>query len=302
MKIAVIGAGGVGGYFGGLLANAGEDVTFVARGDHGRALKERGLMVRSVAGDFKVNPVKVIETIADLDSPDLVLFTVKTYDTQVAAAALAKVVGNNTLIITFQNGVDNDLAIKQIIPHALVFPGVCYVISARAEPGVIEQIGGARKLIFGARNPNDNHSLEPIEKLMRQAGIDAALSPHILTDQWKKYIFITAFAGMTAMTRKPIGEILVNPETRAQYESVVKESITVAERLGIDLPEDIFNITMETTTKTAPASKSSLLIDIENGRRNEIETLNDYIVKLASQFADLSVPMNERIYKEIKGI
>lgn len=301
MKIAIIGTGGVGGYFGRRLANVEKDVTFVARGEHGKILKERGLTVKSVVGDFSIRPVSVVESINQLNHPDLVLFTVKTYDTEKAAKELAKVVHAETIVITFQNGVENDFVIKNSLIIGNVYPGVCMVISARTSPGVIEQTGGLRRLIFGDRNNLDNYKLKEVEGLMKNALIDAIVSDDITVDLWKKFIFITAFSGMTALMRKPIGDVLGQSESLKQYEEVVRESIAVAKALKVNLPEDIFEITMKTTRNTAPASKSSLLVDIENGRKNEIETLNGSLIKLAKN-VKVNVPMNQKIYQAISAI
>ncbi len=298
MKIAVIGAGGVGGYFGGLLAKAGNDVTFVARGEHGRVLKEKGLIVKSVAGDFSVNPVKVVESVTQLTHPDLIIFTVKTYDTDLVAQQLNSVINDDTIVITFQNGVENDLRIKQNLIKGKIYPGVCYIISARTKSGVIEQTGGLRRLIFGDRENAATAQLQNIETLMKKASIDAVFSDDITRDIWKKFIFLTAFSGMTALTRQPIGNIVGDPKLLEQYAAVVKESIAVAKALHVNLPTDIFDSTMKTSTNTVATAKSSLLLDIENGRKNEIETINGALVRLAHQ-VNVLVPINEMILTKI---
>lgn len=298
MNIYVVGVGGVGGYFGGLLAKAGENVTFVCRGDHYKTIKEEGLKIKSIIGDFVISPAKVVDKISKINNPALVIFTVKTYDTENVAKELKSVISENSVVITFQNGIENDLVIKKITGSKNVYPGVAYVISARTKPGVIEQTGGLRKLIFGDRN-NNNSSLKEVEKVMRTAGIDVSLSDDITRDLWKKYMFIVAFSGMTAVCRSPIGKVLADRTTLSLYERCVKEAIAVAKAHEVFVANDAFENIMTISKNTAPVSKSSLLVDIENGRKNEIETLNGTLVKLARNYK-IDVPINELIYGAIK--
>ena len=299
MKIYVVGSGGVGGYFGGLLAKAGNDVTFVARREHYQSIKENGLTVKSVTGDFEAKPAQVIENIAEIVNPDLIVFTVKTYDTDSTAKELASVVNKDTSIITFQNGVDNDNQIKKHIKNAQVHPGVAYVISTRTKPGVIEQTGGLRKLIFGDRNNPNNPKLRKIEKLMKDTGIDATASDDITRDLWKKFMFIVAFSGMTAVCRSSIGKVLSNPLTKSLYERCLREAVVVAKAMKVNVVDDAFESIMAISGNTAPDSKSSLLVDIENNRENEIETLNGSLVKFAKKHRT-DAPINELIYGAIK--
>lgn len=300
MKIYIVGSGGIGGYFGGLLAKSSLDVTFVARGENYKALKENGLTVKSVAGDFTVKPAQAIEKISEITNPDLVIFSVKTYDTESVARELASVVNKNTIILTFQNGVNNDNEIKNFITNTQVYAGVAYVITTKTKAGLVEQTGGLRKLVFGDRDNPNNLKLKEIEKLMREAGVDASVSNDIVRDIWKKFMYICPFAGLTALYKKTIGEILSNPDTEKQYEDCLKETISVAKAKGVNMSENAFEEVMTTTRNTPPASKSSLLVDIENGRKNEIETLNGTLVKFAKEL-NISVPVNELIYKTIKN-
>ncbi len=299
MKIYIVGSGGVGGYFGGVLARAGNDVTFVARGKHYEAIKENGLTIKSEDGDFVIKPVKVVERILDIKSPDLIIFTVKTYDTASAAKVLNKVVNEKTIILTFQNGVDNDNEIKKYVKSAQVYPGVAYIISTKISPGVISQSGGARWLIFGDRNNSHNSELKNIEMLMRKAHIDARYSDGITRDLWKKFMFIVAYAGMTAICRTPIGKVIADPLTKSLYERSVKEAIEVGKAKRVNIAENAFESIMKVTLNTSPESKSSLLVDIENGRKNEIETLNGTLVRFARE-KNIDVPINEMIYGVIK--
>jgi len=299
IKIYVIGTGGVGGYFGGVLAKAGNDVTFVARSDHYEAITKNGLVIKSVAGDFDIKPAKVIKDPTDIISPDLILFTTKTYQTEEAAKQLASIVLPKTIIITFQNGIDNDYQIRKFIPVGKVYPGIAYIISTKISPGIISQTGGPRKLIFGDRSNPNNQELKKIADLMTQSGVDAILSDNITRDLWKKFLFIVPFAGLTARYRKTIGEILSNPNLRPVYEQCLDEVVGVARGIGVELGDDIFNSIMTLSDNFAPSSKSSLLIDIENGRPTEIEALHGALLRLAHENG-VPVPVNEQIYSEIK--
>jgi 2-dehydropantoate 2-reductase len=300
MKIYIVGVGGIGGYFGGILAKSENDVTFVARGENYQAMKNNGLLVKSVTGNFEIRPVQVIEKISEIVNPGLIIFSVKAYDTEKAAEELSAVVNKDTIIITFQNGVDNDGRIKKIIPSAKVYPGVAYVISAKTKPGVIEQTGGLRKLIFGDRQNPNNPKLKEIETLMKNAGINAVFSDDIEREIWNKFMYICPFSSLTALHRKTIGDILSNPNTKKQYEDCLKEAISVAKAMGIKISDNAFSEIMKISENTAPESKSSLLIDIENNRPNEIETLNGTLVKLAREL-NINVPVNELIYNSIHG-
>jgi 2-dehydropantoate 2-reductase len=300
MKIYIVGVGGIGGYFGGILARSGNDVTFVARGENYQAMKNNGLLVKSVTGNFEIKPVQVVDKISKIVNPGLIIFSVKTYDTEKVAEELSAVVNKDTIIITFQNGVDNDDRIKKIIHNADIYPGVAYVISAKTKPGVIEQTGGLRKLIFGDRQNPNNPKLKEIETLMKNAGINAVFSDDIEREIWNKFMYICPFSSLTALHRKTIGDILSNPNTKKQYEDCLKEAISVAKAMGIKISDNAFSEIMKISENTAPESKSSLLIDIENNRPNEIETLNGTLVKLAREL-NINVPVNELIYNSIHG-
>lgn len=301
MKIYIVGVGGVGGYFGGVLAKAGLDVTFVARGENYKALKENGLTVKSIAGDFNVKPVQVINNISEIINPDLIIFSVKTYDTDDVARQLSGVVNKNTIILTFQNGVENDFQIKKFVEGAQVYPGLSYIITAKTSSGTIEQTGGPKKLIFGDRENSNDPRLKEIEKLMGDAGVNAVYSDDIERDMWKKFIYICSFAGITALHRINNEEILSNPEIEKQYEDCLRETISVAKAKGVTVSENAFEEAMATTNNTTPSAKSPLLLDIENGRKNEIETLNGTLVGFAKDL-NIKVPVNELIYNEIKKL
>ena len=299
MKIYIVGSGGAGGYLGGLLARSGKDVTFVARGEHFQAMKKEGLKIKSVPGDFEVKPAQVIHRISDIKNPDLIIFSVKTYDTDQTAKELKSVINKDTLVISLQNGVDSDQQIKKHIPDAKVYPGVAYLASTKTRPGLIEQTGGPRKFIFGDRQDPKNPRLIEVEKDMREAEIDASVSDDIARDLWKKFMFIVVFSGMTSICRSPIGKVLQDSVTEGLYERCLREAIQVARSMNIRVEHEVFENIMTTSRNFPPDSKSSLLVDIENHRRTEIEILNGSVVRLAKN-KNIDVPLNELIYGAIK--
>ena len=306
MKIYIIGTGGVGGYFGGKLALVdGQDVTFVARGANYEAIKANGLKVNTTDGELIINPANVIQDFSEIVEPDLIMFCVKTYDSEAVARELNDYVKPETVVISFQNGIQNDLVIKKQLKNCPVFPGVAYVISSKHAPGVITQNGGRKKLFFGARAETKVSAatkliFKEFETICHNAGIDATLSEDIASDIWRKFVFISAFSGMTALCRSCIGIIREDDFTAAVYSDCLKEAIAVAKALKVDLPKNIFDEALDTTlNKTEYSSKSSLLLDIENKRRNEIEVLNGALVRLARE-NNVEVPINKAIYAAIK--
>ena len=299
MKIFIVGTGGLGGYFGGLLARTGNDVTFLARGEHYKAIKQHGLIIESDLGDFRIHPAKLVGSISEIVNPDLIIFAVKTYDTEGVAQELAHVVDDHTIIISFQNGIDNDHEIKKYIKNAKVFPGLAYVVSRRIAPGLIKQTGGLGKLVFGDRESSNNEQLEAVTEIMRDAGIEASISDDIVRDLWHKFIFICAFSGMTATCRANIGQVLSHPVAAIAFEKCVKEAIVVAKALKVNIASTVFHDVMGITKTVAPDSKSSLLLDTENNSKNEIEALNGTLVRLAHG-CHIDVPVNELIYGAIK--
>ncbi len=290
MKIAVIGTGGVGGYFGALLARHGVDVTFVARGEHFEMLRTKGLHVQSVEGDIQISPCKVVNSVEQLSSPDLVLVTTKTYDRDQACSMLREVISPSTIIIPIQNGIDNDLRAKELLPHSKIYPGLAYIISTRTKPGLVEQTAGPRTLFFGDRDRAGNSKLE------------ATVSEDIELEIWKKFLWIVTFAGMTALCRSPIGNIVNDKEAFEMYVRCLDEGITVARAVGVQisdaLREDIIEKSGHYRT-TGSSAKSSLLVDIENERRTEIESLNGSLVRLAKEHG-IPVPYNEAIYTAVR--
>ena len=179
MKILIVGTGGVGGFYGGLLAKAGNDVTFLARSEHFRTIQESGLHVKSKVGDFVIQPAKVVSNISQATTPDLVLFCAKTYHTEELSKSLSTIAKPETVVISLQNGIDNDEIMQRYLIDSIIVPGIAYIVSAKTAPGLIEQTAGPRNIIFGSRNNKHKDVLDKIEKIMREAGIEANNSNQI---------------------------------------------------------------------------------------------------------------------------
>lgn len=302
MKTFIVGAGGVGGYYGGLLAKAGNDVTFLARGDHAKAMRASGLDVKSSSGHFLIKPVKVISSFEEIEAPELILVCVKSYDIESIARQLSSKVSDSTLIIPLQNGIDSEHTIRKYILNAIVAPGITWVISKRSAPGMIEQTGNLGTVMFGERSGQNQDLLKQVERLMRSAGIDAKYVEDIERELWLKYLWILGFAGMSSLCRTSIGVIAGDPEARSLYRRCLREAFSVANHLKVNVSDndyEKFIQRIDMLAQTNPSAKTSMLVDIENNRNTEIESLHGRLCQLAKQ-CGIDVPINETIYATVK--
>ncbi len=298
MKIAVMGAGGVGGYFGGMLARAGEEVHFIARGEHLLSLKERGLRVKSAPGNFEL-PVRATDSPREVGPSELILFCVKGYDTEGASRLIEPMVGPETAIISLQNGIDNEEILSRILGEEHVLGGLCYIFTVIETPGVISQTAGPRKIIFGELRGGKSERGERILETFERAGINAELSEDILSELWQKFLMICPLAGMTAITRSTVGEILSLRETEEMLLSLMGEVRAVARARGVNLPDDAVERAMGVIQSIEPSSKSSLLHDLEAGRPLEVETLSGALSRYGKEAA-IPTPVNDLIYAALK--
>lgn len=299
MRIAVIGAGGVGGYFGGLLARSGQEVGFLARGEHLRALRERGLRVRSVHGDFELPTVCVTDRAEELGQADLVLFTVKTYDTDSAAEAIRPIVRPGTAVLTFQNGVDNTERIDRVLGPGTAMGGTVHIETTIAEPGLIAQTSPMRRVVLGEMDGRRTERAERILDAFGAAGLDATLADDIRKALWEKFLFITGMSGMTTLTRSNVGEMLAVPEVRELIEGATGETAAVAAAEGIDLGPDPVGRLMSFVQGLKPTMTSSMKRDLDRGRRLEVESINGTVVRLGRAHG-IATPVNACIYACLK--
>lgn len=272
MKIAVFGAGGVGAYFGGRLARSGAEVHLIARGSHLEALRRDGLRVRSVLGDFEIR-LPATDAPGEIGPSDYVLFCVKSYDTEQAAAQLGPLIRDQTAVISLQNGIDNEEKIAEQVGWEHVIGGVAYIFSRVAEPGGIEHAGGPSNIVFGEMNGSVSERGRRFADQCRRAEIDVTLSDDIRSVLWTKFSFISALSGTTAATQLPIGEIRTVPESRALFRRLVEEVRALAAAEGVDLPQELVEQQLELVDSLEAEGRSSLYHDLNQGRRMELEAL-----------------------------
>jgi 2-dehydropantoate 2-reductase len=299
MRVAVIGAGGTGGYFGGLLARAGEDVIFLARGAHLEAIRARGLTVKSrVAGDFRVS-AKATDDPREIGPVDLILFCVKSYKTDEAVQTIRPLVGPDTMIVSVQNGIDSEEQIAHVVGRKPVLGAVALVSSVIESPGVIAQTAGPGKIVFGELSGGSSPRAERLLKTFRQAGIVAEIHPDIRTALWEKLIFICGMSGITALTRLPIGVILKDPETTALLRGTMAETESVARAKEIPVSPGYVDRALAQIAGLEPWTRGSMYYDLAAGRPLELETLNGTVVRLG-RGRGIPTPLNFTIYAALK--
>ena len=299
MRIGVVGAGGTGGYFGGLLARAGQDVTFIARGAHLEALRARGLTVEStLAGTFTV-PVQATDDPREVGPVDLILFCVKTYDTDDAAEGIRPLIRPDTTCLSLQNGIDNEERISRATGHTSGIGAVAYIVSAIKAPGVVAQTAGPGRIIFGELSGGASERTERLYEVLQRAGIAAEVHSDIRVTIWQKFLFICAFSGVTALTRLPIGTILADRATHALFRGTSEEVEAVARAGGIDLPGDCVEQALSTAAAVEPWGRGSLYHDLAGGRRLELEGLNGEVVRRGRENG-VSTPLNFAIYAALR--
>jgi 2-dehydropantoate 2-reductase len=299
MRIAVIGVGETGGYFGGLLARAKEEVTFIARGAQLEALRTRGLTVESrLAGTFRV-AVQATDDPSEAGPVDLVLFCVKTYDTDAAAESIRPLIRPDTMLISLQNGIDNEERIARAAGHSSGLGAAAYVVSAIKAPGVVAQTAGPGKIVLGELSGGTSARTERLHDALQGAGIVAEVHPDIRVVLWQKFLFICAFSGVTAVSRLPIGTVLADPVTHALFRGTSEEVEAVARAGGIDLPADCVEQAILQAAAVEPWGRGSLYGDLAGGRRLELESLNGEVVRLGREHG-IETPLNFAIYAALR--
>lgn len=294
VKVTVVGAGGVGGYFGGRLVQVGVDVTFVARGAHLEALKTDGLQVRSVRGDFTV-PVRATEDLASSGAADYVLVAVKSYDTEHVASMLGPVVSRDTAVVSLQNGVDNEERLAAVLGDDRVVGGAAYIFATIAEPGVIDHTGGPASVVLGEWRGGTSARVTSLVEKLRAANVTADDSSDIRAVLWSKFAFICAQAGVTAAVRLPIGEIRSQPAARQLFRDLAAEVCAVAAAEGIELPADLPGKTLDFADALEPGGGSSLYHDLIHGRRMELDALLGEVIR-RGEYRGVDVPASRAVY------
>jgi 2-dehydropantoate 2-reductase len=287
MRVAMVGAGGVGGYFGARLADGGHDVAFLARGRHLDAIRRTGLRVRSPRGDLHLPHPTASDDPAEIGPVDVVVVAVKLWDTEQAVAALAPLVSDRTAVVSFQNGVLKDDVLTRVVGARHAMGGACYIAATIAEPGVIEHSGALQKLVIGEYDGSRSVRVEALRDACLDGGIDVEVSDRVERTIWEKFVFLVGLSGTTSLARTTIGPIRDNSRSRAFLHDVMDEVVRVARAQGVALPDDYSDDRLA-FIDTVPASMtSSMHRDLEQGHRLEVDWLSGDVV---ARGARLGVP------------
>jgi 2-dehydropantoate 2-reductase len=295
MKIVVMGTGGMGGYYGGLLSRQGNDVTFIARGEHLEAIQKSGLQVKSPHGDFHVSPANATEDAASVGTAELILFCTKTYNTDEAVQKVKPIVGKDTTVLSLQNGIDAPERIGKAIGMEHMLAGATWISSAVEAPGTIKQVSEFRRVVMGELNGQMTPRLQAIYEAFTQTGITAEQSENILKVLWTKFVFICAASSFGSLTRLPIGEYRAVPETRSVIEALLREVEALAQRQGIGLDADIVEKTLAFIDHNGPKIKPSMQLDVEAGRRTELDAIIGVVGRKGREVG-LQTPVADMLY------
>jgi 2-dehydropantoate 2-reductase len=294
MKIAIIGSGGVGGFFGAKLAKAGNDVTFLARGEHLKAIKEKGISVKSIDGDFEVYPVMACDKIADIGPCDLIIIAVKAWQVKEIAHELKEIVEERTIVLPLENGILAADELAEVLDRQNIIGGLCRIISKIESPGIIKHFGVKPTIVFGELDRSKSERLVGLKNLFGQAGIESKLSGDIRAELWKKFISICV-SGLMAVTKTTYGEMRELKETRQMMVDLLSEIYDLSQEIGIMIESEFLPKTIAFIDSFPYDSTSSLTRDVWEGKPSEIEYQNGTVVKLAEEYG-LDVPVNRFVY------
>lgn len=298
MRIAVYGTGGVGGYFGGRLAESGEEVTFIARGEHLAAMRREGLHVASVEGDFVIpaDSIRATDDPAETGPVDVVILGVKTWQVAEAAAAIRPMIGPDTIVLPLENGVEAADVLTSTLGAQHVLGGLCAIVSMVDGPGRIRHAGVAPVIRFGEL---DNSSTERVESLRacfaRCKGLTVDVPDDIEAALWKKFVFISAWSSVGSVTRAPIGVIRETPQSRELLHAVLEEAVSVGRARGVNLPDNVVESTVAFYDSVDPSNTASMQRDVAAGKPSELESQTGAIVRLGAE-AGVSTPVSKIIY------
>jgi 2-dehydropantoate 2-reductase len=295
MRIAVMGTGGVGGYFGARLAQAGHEVAFVARGRQLEALRAHGLRVESPRGDVHLANVEVTSDPAEIGPVDVVLFTVKLWDTRDAAEAIKPLLGAETAVVSFQNGVVKDDILRDALGAEHVIGGVTYIAATIAEPGLIRHSGTLQKLVFGEYDGSLSPRVRQFRDACVDSGIEAEISDRISQAIWEKFVFLVGLSGTTSLARSTIGPIRSHPRARAFLHDVMEEVVQVALAQGVPLPADYADERLAFADQVPADMTSSMHHDLERGNRLEVAWLSGDVVERGARLG-VATPSNRAIF------
>ena len=299
MRIAVVGAGGVGGGFGAALAQAGGDVTFIARGAHLAAMKSKGLRIEGPRGDVHLVPTQATDDPATVGPVDVVLFCVKLWDVESAGRHIKPLVGSETAVIPLQNGIDAPERLVPILGKQAVMGGVAQISASIVAPGVIRQVGTFMRMLFGELDGSRSQRGEAFLALCQKAGFDAMLSDQILSELWIKFILLATNASVMAVARQPIGKLRDDPDMRPQFVAAYNEVIAVGKARGVKLPANTLDMMLAFNAGAPPTMKPSMALDLERGNRIELPWLGGKVVELGRTLG-VPTPTHALMYAALK--
>jgi 2-dehydropantoate 2-reductase len=298
MRIAAMGAGGVGGYFGARLQQAGHEVSFFARGRHLEAIRSNGLTVESAHGNANLK-VRVFEDPAEAGVADVVLFAVKLWDTEAAAERLRPIVGQHTVVIPFQNGVESIERLRKFFPEQSVMGGAAYIGTRIKAPGVIEHSGQMARLQFGPLFRSQQRAAESFLEACKTARIQAEIPPDIVKANWEKFVFLVGLSSATAIARAPVGVVRADPDLRWLFEQAMRETWRVGRARGVALADDYVESRLAFADGLHADMKASLLHDLEAGSKLEAPWLCGAVARMSAQ-QGLDAPVNRTVYAALK--
>jgi len=299
MEILVYGVGGVGGYFGGKLANAGHNVSMIARGEHLKAIQKNGLEVESINGNFKVKPKMATSDISEVPKPDLVILGIKSWQIPSVATELKPIIGENTMVLPLQNGADNVGKLLEILPKKNVLAGLCFVVSFIERPGKIQHAAFNPKITFGEIDNSQSNRILKLKNIFDEAGFENSIPENIQLEIWKKFLFICTVSGIGGLTRVSINKIRESEFLYEMMRKSAKEIVEVGKAKGIPLTESHIEKTFEIINSQPEGTTASTQRDIMNGKPSELENFNGFIVKEGEKLG-VETPANRYIYECLK--
>ncbi|MCB7481644.1 ketopantoate reductase family protein [Christiangramia sediminis] len=299
MEILVYGIGGVGGYFGGKLANAGLNVSMIARGEHLKQIQKYGLEVESINGNFKVKPKVATSDISKVPKPDLIILGIKSWQIPMIASELKPILKKNTIVLPLQNGADNYEKLIEVLPKENVLAGLCFVVSFIEKPGKIKHAAYEPKIVFGESDNSRSDRVMKIHETLDEAGIENDIPENIQLEIWKKFLFICTVSGIGGLTRVPVDKIRENKFLYEMMRNSAREIIEVGKARGIPLNEKHLEMVFEIINSQPKGTTASTQRDIMNGKPSELENFNGFIVKEGKKLG-IETPVNRYIYECLK--
>ena len=298
IKILVYGTGGVGGYFGGRLAQAGHDVTFMARNESLKAIKENGLIVKSVNGDFTVKPAKATDDISEIESPDLVIFGLKSWQIKDAAKHLKSIITEETMVLPLQNGADNMEKLQEVLPKKNVLAGFCRIYSKKEAPGVINHFQFDPEIIFGELDNEKSERVLKLKEIFNNSGFKGIVPDDIHKAIWMKFSFIATVSGLGGLTRVSIGKMWQDDYLQGILKKTGLEIQAIAQAKGVDFKDEDVAQLFQFIDDQGMTATASTQRDIMAGRPSELGNFNGYIVEQGKKLG-IETPVNEFIYRAL---